>query len=114
MEQSTETTVADASESIEQLDALIAATQAKREKLVAAQRAAAVAEMKAKMKKLGITPEMLRRDGRGGIKGTKLAIKYASGDNKWSGNGITPRWVKAHLEAGGTMEELRIQKGASA
>jgi DNA-binding protein H-NS len=38
---------------------------------------------------------------------SKAKPKYRKGSDEWSGRGSQPGWVKAHLEAGGTLEELR-------
>jgi DNA-binding protein H-NS len=42
-----------------------------------------------------------------GAAGSKAKPKYRKGSDEWSGRGSQPGWVKAHLEAGGTLEELR-------
>lgn len=53
--------------------------------------------------------------GRGGSKsptaGRKVAPRYMNPNNPddtWSGRGRKPRWLVAHLEAGGNIEECEI------
>lgn len=42
------------------------------------------------------------------LKGRKIAPKYRSGDNVWTGRGIKPNWVKAAIAAGVDIETFRI------
>ncbi len=40
-----------------------------------------------------------------------VASKYANPENKsetWTGRGRQPRWVKGHLDAGGSIDDLMI------
>lgn len=46
--------------------------------------------------------------------GNKVAPKYvnkATGDT-WTGRGKRPKWLTAHVEAGGSMDDCLIQKSA--
>lgn len=45
----------------------------------------------------------------GSIKGTKVAAKYKDSEgNTWSGRGSRPRWLRAAIEAGKTLEDFAI------
>ncbi len=51
------------------------------------------------------------RSSAGAAKGTKVAPKYRNPANPaktWSGRGRKPKWVEAHLAAGGSLEILKI------
>lgn len=37
-----------------------------------------------------------------------VAVKYAKGENTWTGRGKRPLWVSQHLDAGGTLDELLV------
>ncbi|MZR14268.1 H-NS histone family protein [Maritimibacter sp. DP07] len=44
---------------------------------------------------------------------TKVAPKFANPnapEQTWTGRGRKPKWVEAHLEAGGTLEDIEIKK----
>ncbi len=43
-------------------------------------------------------------------KGTKVAPRYSDGTNTWTGRGKTPGWVKAAIDAGATIESLRLSE----
>jgi DNA-binding protein H-NS len=48
-------------------------------------------------------------------KGWKRPIKYADDKgNKWSGGGMTPRWLKAYIAEGRDQEEFRVQPAKAA
>jgi DNA-binding protein H-NS len=49
-------------------------------------------------------------DGRRHVKAVYWNLKDHS--QRWSGRGKQPQWVKDHLAAGGTMDELRIPESA--
>ncbi len=42
----------------------------------------------------------------------KVADKYRHPETgeSWTGRGLKPKWVTAHIEAGGSLEELMIEK----
>ena len=58
------------------------------------------------MAKADLTPADL--DGRTGT--GKVAAKYKSADgaNTWSGRGRKPKWVVAHLDNGGSLDDLAV------
>ena len=44
-----------------------------------------------------------------GVKGAvKSVAQYADGTNSWSGRGPRPRWLKAAIADGKTLDELRV------
>lgn len=47
-------------------------------------------------------------------KGPAMKYRCASTGNTWSGRGLQPAWVKAHLAAGGTLAELETAKAGPA
>lgn len=50
-------------------------------------------------------------DGSSKLKGREVAAKYrdpVTGDT-WSGRGLSPKWLRAHIAAGRTKEEFLIQ-----
>ena len=75
-----------------------------------------LAQVRAQAEELGIpvaeVVKALRGAGRrGGGKRTKVKAKYANpadASQTWSGRGRKPRWVVAHLDGGGAVEDLAI------
>jgi DNA-binding protein H-NS len=43
------------------------------------------------------------------LAGVKLAVKYRSGDNAWSGRGKKPAWVNAVEASGESLDAYRVQ-----
>lgn len=41
--------------------------------------------------------------------GSKLPVKYSKGRDAWTGRGRQPAWLTAHLEAGGTLEQVEVK-----
>jgi DNA-binding protein H-NS len=80
-----------------------------------AQRADAVAKVKALMAEHGLTMADLtsrgattKRAGKAG--GGKVAVKYrnaATGDT-WTGRGLQPKWLKAALESGRKLTDFAV------
>nr|MBV6628611.1 H-NS histone family protein [Oceanococcus sp. HetDA_MAG_MS8] len=55
--------------------------------------------------------DLPRARGGSSTRGSKVAPKYRDPNNPattWSGRGRKPKWVEAHLAAGGSMESLEI------
>lgn len=74
----------------------------------AASRKDSVARVKALMAELGLTVADLQARPANG-KGVKAPIKFRDPDNKvhtWSGRGIKPKWLQAHLAAGRALSEF--------
>jgi DNA-binding protein H-NS len=109
--------------SLSQIQKQISRLQAQARKLEAAQsekKKAAVAEVAALMKKLGVSIDDLRAGApraarapsatRAAGKRVPAPVKFrdpASGD-AWSGRGRTPRWLAAHEAQGRTREDFRV------
>ncbi|MGB7674485.1 MAG: H-NS histone family protein [Pseudolabrys sp.] len=57
----------------------------------------------------------IARSGRGSaLKGKKVPPKYRSPDGEtWAGRGATPRWLKAAIKEGKTLETFLIDKSAA-
>ena len=57
----------------------------------------------------------IARSGRGSaLKGKKVPPKYRSPDGEtWAGRGATPRWLKAAIKEGKTLEAFLIDKSAA-
>jgi len=43
------------------------------------------------------------------VGGSKVAVKYRSGDNTWSGRGLAPKWLKEAELAGKSREEFLVK-----
>ncbi len=77
------------------------------------ERADAVAKVKALMSEYGLSLSDLSNKApstRAGSTGGKVAAKYrnaATGDS-WSGRGLQPKWLKAALAAGRTLDEFAV------
>jgi DNA-binding protein H-NS len=109
--------------SLSQIQKQIARLQAQAHKLEAAESAkkrAAVAEVVALMKKLGVSVDDLKGEapgrGRGAAKARSsgarapATVKFrdpATGD-AWTGRGKTPRWLAAHEAEGRSRETFRV------
>lgn len=76
-------------------------------------RAEAVSKVRALMAEYGLTMADLTSKSPtkvGNSKGAKVAPKYrnsATGDT-WSGRGLQPKWLKAALAAGKTIDEFSV------
>jgi len=79
-------------------------------------RGGAIARVKALMAETGLTVADLAA-GKGRLpaagktrKGAKVAVKYrdaATGDT-WTGRGLQPRWLRAALAAGRSLEDFKV------
>lgn len=77
------------------------------------QKAAVIAEMVARMREAGISPQDLmgKSSGKGAAsKGKRVPIKYRNKDtgDSWSGRGKQPNWLAAALAAGRKLEEFAV------
>lgn len=93
----------------------MAEIKAKMNILVSEGRAQNLAEIRTIMAKNGLTqadlfgsaPTSSAKSNTGGR--SKVAAKYRDqAGNSWSGRGLTPRWLKAALAQGKTIEEYKI------
>jgi DNA-binding protein H-NS len=79
-----------------------------------AERADAVAQVRALMAQYGLTLADIGAKGAAGPKrgtGAKVAAKYrdpATG-NAWSGRGLKPKWLKAALDGGRSLDEFAVR-----
>lgn len=80
--------------------------QKQAEEIRAQEIAEVIAEIKAKIQLYGLT----EKDLGFGEKQKKIVFPplYKKGNQTWSGRGRQPGWVKAHLGAGGKLEDLLI------
>lgn len=97
---------------LDDLQKQIEALQQEREALLSKEKSAAIEDINAKIKTFSIRvrdlnfgePVKITPTGR-----AKVAMKYQSGANFWSGRGRKPKWVEAHLAKGGKLEEILIK-----
>lgn len=97
---------------LDELQKQIEALQKEREDLLSRERSAVIEDINAKIKTFGLRvrdlsfgePVRTTPTGR-----AKVAMKYQSGTNLWSGRGRKPKWVEAHLAKGGKLEEILIK-----
>ncbi|GIX35901.1 MAG: DNA-binding protein [Lysobacteraceae bacterium] len=95
-----------------ELDELIAAAAKQKQKARLKHRQEVRRKLEAMAREEGFTIEELfgSTGGRRG-KVSKVAPKYrnpADPSQTWTGRGKRPLWVQAHLDAGGSLEALRI------
>lgn len=83
----------------------------------ARKKAEALAALTAQAKEFGFSiNELIGGDSKKGSRGA-VAKKYMNPNNhadQWTGRGRKPKWVEEHLENGGTLEDLLIEKVAKA
>lgn len=108
--------MATAPKTLADIQAQIAELQKQADALRQKEFASALAEVKEKIAAFGFTAKDLgfSKAGapagkRGSAKGS-VAAKYKSkdGSQTWSGRGRQPKWVAAHVEGGGKVEDLLI------
>ena len=102
------------SSKLKELLAQRAALERQIEDAARAERAEAVAKVKALMAEHGLSlADLSARATPGKTKskgGAKVAAKYrdASTGNTWSGRGLRPNWLKAALAAGKKLEDFAV------
>jgi DNA-binding protein H-NS len=96
---------------LEDLKHQIEDLQKQRDMLLSKERVAAIKDILEKMETFDITAKDLNlgsgnkpKEGR-----AKVAVKYKSGTNAWTGRGKQPKWVVEHLSSGGKLEELLVK-----
>ena len=71
-----------------------------------------MAQMKALAASIGV--ELVIKDeavGAASRKGAKVPVKFrdpASPERAWSGRGVKPKWLRAYLEQGRSIDEFRV------
>lgn len=100
-------------DSITQIDAQLADLQRKRQSLLESQKSAKREEIKLAIKQFGFTAQELGFVVKGKATTSKAEPKYANPahpEQNWAGGkGPRPLWVKAHLDNGGNLEDLKIK-----
>ena len=97
------------------LEKQIAELQGKYKVLLDNKRADALQATRQAVRQYGFTASELGLSGSGATKKTSSPKepKYANPANPeqtWVGGGASPKWVKAHIETGGTLEQLLIKR----
>ena len=67
------------------------------------------APKRAKKVKVPKLPKVKKERKPSSLAGVKLAVKYRSGDNAWSGRGKKPAWINAVEASGESLEAYRVQ-----
>ncbi len=76
---------------------------------IAAAKPQAIAAIRAQMVALGVTIEDLGGKATRAAPVSKRAVKYRDhGGNTWTGVGQRPRWLRAAVLAGATLEQFRV------
>lgn len=96
---------------LDELKQQIANLQKQRDMLLSKERAAAIEDMNEKIALFDITAKDLHFGGVSKASGNraKVAVKYKSGNNVWTGRGRQPKWVADHISQGGKLEDLLIK-----
>lgn len=84
--------------SLDELNDLIDAVSAAREKAIQKRREELIAELN-ELGGLPINPRKARP--------YKALFSYVHGDRKWSGLGPRPKWIKEFVESGGDLESIK-------
>ena len=79
-------------------------------------RADAIAKVRALMSENGLTVADISgragkpAGGKGGGKGSKVAVKYREPgtDNSWTGRGLQPKWLKAAIASGKSVQDFAV------
>lgn len=104
------------SNELQELDSQIAELQAKKQAILDSKRALVLEETRSNVRQYSFTASELGLAG-AAVRKAVAAPKEAKYANPlppfqtWAGGkGAIPKWVKAHTEAGGDIEDLRIKK----
>lgn len=60
---------------------------------------------------IGVKVDIIENEKRSSRKGIKVPVKYCNPDNpneKWTGRGVTPKWLRILLESGRDKSEFEI------
>lgn len=99
---------------LDELQQKINALQKERDDLLAKEKASAIEQINSMIQAFGITADDLDIEYEAPSRFTrpmraKVAMKYKSGNNAWSGRGRKPKWVEDHLAKGGKLDELLVK-----
>lgn len=76
-----------------------------------AKRKEILAQIYALAASIDVKIEIKESEKRSGRKGVKIPIKYRNPENpeeQWTGRGVTPKWLRAYLEAGRDKTEFEV------
>lgn len=96
-----------------QLSELIAKASRELETKRTSKKREITAQIKELASSVGLGVEISDPDKKSKRKGRSVPIKYRDATNPknvWTGRGITPRWLKAYINQGRTVEEFRLEK----
>lgn len=96
---------------LEDLQKQIAELEKQRDTLLSTERAAAIKDILQKIELFGFTAKDLNLVPERKARSThaKVAVKYKSGLNSWTGRGKQPKWVVEHVTNGGKLEDLLVK-----
>lgn len=96
---------------LDELQQKIESLQKERDDLLAKEKQSAVETINAMIKSFGLQVKDLNFNGytKATTTRAKVAMKYKSGMNAWSGRGRKPRWIEEHLKKGGKLEDILIK-----
>lgn len=74
-------------------------------------RKAVLAQINELAASIGVQIDIIGNEKQSVRKGVKVPIKYinpANPDEKWTGRGVTPKWLRAYLDAGRDKSEFVV------
>ena len=74
-------------------------------------RKAVIAQINDLAASIGVQIDIIGNDKRSARKGVKVPVKYknpANPDEKWTGRGVTPKWLRAYLGEGRDKSEFEV------
>ena len=100
-------------DALESVHAKIAELQKQAEELAIQQKPGVIEEIKAKIKRYGITARELgfgdKTPGKPNpMAGVTIPIKYRQGDNVWTGRGKQPKFIVDFIASGGNLDDLLV------
>jgi DNA-binding protein H-NS len=93
---------------VKELQQQLSEIQAQLEKARSAERAAVIAQVRELVSLHGLVVDDIFSKTRSANSGVKVAAKFRDGENTWSGRGIKPKWLKAHLDAGRDINDFAV------
>jgi len=103
--------------SLKRIQQQIAKLQAKAKQLTEAQKEKpGIAQVTKLIRKFKLTASDLKgafgktaKKRKSKVKRSKVAVKYRSGENTWSGRGLAPKWLKEAEKAGKKREDFLVK-----
>ena len=74
-------------------------------------RKAVIAQIHELAASIGVQIDITGNEKRSVRKGVKVPVKYVNptnSDEKWTGRGVTPKWMRGYLEAGRDKSEFAV------